>query len=138
MSVTSRIIALIIALSVITTTSMFAYGIYTETLEQYVSFDIAAQIAKFTLTLGMLIIAFFARPRSAINRIILGSISTLVIGSATVHALTGTLLTGDAIIMVVGVLVAAFESVEATLPQHRNTVMSMSSRMDKLPHHKAS
>ncbi len=119
---TNRLVASAIALVIISTTLTFAYGISTETLDKVFSFGLVDQIAKFLLTVGMLIIAFFPRPRSKFHRFVIGSIATLVIGFATYGALASTLQLGDAILLTIGALIAAMETTEQPITRRSKKI----------------
>lgn len=120
----NQIIAATTALAITATTIVFAYGQSTATMEQLFSFSFASLAAKVALTAAMLIIMFFPRPRSFVNRAIIGLVATSVLAFATYGALASTLPLGDAIMLFAGTLIAMIESVEATMPHRKPTAVN--------------
>lgn len=129
MALTNRLIAALITLVIAAIITTFAYGYYMALLEQYFSFSLGSLIVKLILALGLLIIVFFGRPRSSTHRVFFGAVATLAICFGAYGAFTGTLLLGDALIILAGSIVTVVEAVEDGLSRStRQPITSLPSK----------
>lgn len=118
----NRFIAAILTLAIITVVIAFAFGRYTTVLDTLFSFSLQSLAVKSALAMGLLIIAFFGRPRTQFHRTLLGIIVTITAGFSAYGAFTGTLLFGDALLLIIGTLITATEATEGkTARQHSSS-----------------
>ena len=114
---TSQIAATITALAITLSVTLYAYGYYMTTLEELFTYSAAGLVTKTLLGIAMLILMFFARPRSKFLRYTLGTIASIVLAYTVFGALSQTLALGEAVVMLIGTLAAMNEAVEGELPQ---------------------
>lgn len=112
-----QIIAALTAIAITLPVIMYAYGYFMAQLEQFFSFDAGDIAAKTLLGVAMVIMIFFARPRSRYLRTFLGLISSMVLAYAVYGAITQSLMLGDTLIYLVGSFIGITETLEAKLPE---------------------
>lgn len=108
----NRIIAAIVTLAIMAIILTFAYGYYITVLEAYFSFSVQSLMVLSALAVGLLMIVFFGRPPSHVRRVVYGVVATIALGFGAYGAFIGSLLLGDALILILGTIITAVEATE--------------------------
>lgn len=116
----NRLFAAMATLAILAIISMFAFGYFTNTLEGHFSFSLQSLSVKSLLAVALMMIAFFGRPSSQIRRVVYGTVATIVLGVGAYGAFTSSLLFGDALVLIVGTIIAAIEAT-ADIPVPKST-----------------
>lgn len=111
-----QVVAALTAIAITLPVIMYAYGYSMTQLEQYFSFGAGDVAAKTLLGVAMIIMIFFARPRSGYLRAFLAIASSIVLIYAVQNAVTQSLMLGDTLTYLVGTLIGITETLEAKLP----------------------
>lgn len=117
----NRLLSALTTLVIIGSTMTFAYGQSLTLLSQYFSFSYLSLFIKVLLALAMLIIMFFARPRTEFHRVVVGAIGLITLSYAAYGAFSQSLPLGDAILYFIGAFIAVTESLEATFLRSKTT-----------------
>lgn len=114
---TVQVVAGLTAVAIILPVLLYAYGLSMTTLEQIFSFAALTILAKTLLAVAMLIMVFFARPRSKYLRVTIAILSGMVLAYAVYGAVVQELALGDALIYLIGSFIGLTETLEANLPR---------------------
>lgn len=112
-----QVIAALTAIAITLPVLVYAYGYSMTQLEQLFSFGGMDILAKTLLGTAMLVMIFFARPRSKYLRTFLAVLSSVVLVYAVYGAATQTLAIGDTLIYLVGTFIGISETLEAKIPE---------------------
>ena len=115
MQLLNRFVAAFVTLLLLAVVISFGLGHYMTELERLFSFSGLSLIVQFLVAIALLIIVFFGRPRSSLHRAYFGSVATLAICFGAYGAFTGTLLLGEALIVIIGAIITVAEAVEGDL-----------------------